>query len=556
MIFPKKRLILAGCLLMMVLVGSGMGDGLIYLRGHTKQLIETYAKRQGVALTIGSARWYGWRAIQLSDVQIGKEGGAARVGQVLIHWGWRSLLFDRRVKDLLIDNPRVSTGEMEELLHGLDRESPEGTKFVNRPYVVDHVEVSHGVLSLDNLGPGIPTISVQLGEGKPIEFMHLPLGPGSNLQPNLLQKATAENISITSPYDPLVTVLNFQTVNMYFTWAGLANNQIERLEIKVPTVYLGPDLFWFADQVRAKTSEDEKAHLVVDLPVWTVHNLSLSAGRLFISAFGEHGVELPFLFGSTATDVRLDRIQDLSIKNEIKILPEPIEYPDYNIALETKSGTINFDIPPNQGGANNLVPTIEFSRVSWRGIEATNAWASFTFDEHGISGDVGGEAYEGYLNGKFQIKFDAGYPWQAWGYVTNVNTQPVVSKLTEGRFRLQLSGRASGQVAIQARSTSIQETTADLQLKPPGEFHLLELDRVAAALPTEWTGIKRDLMLAALASFEDYPYTQAQVTAHYHFPESTARLELWGNQGHRVIHLNWTQDPSQPPLLDLALDAD
>jgi hypothetical protein len=107
-------------------------------------------------------------------------------------------------------------------------------------------------------------------------------------------------------------------------------------------------------------------------------------------------------------------------------------------------------------------------------------------------------------------------------------------------------------LSVQALATNIQETSANLELKPPGEFRLTELDRVEQGLPAQWNNLQRDAVLAALASFKEYPYTQARVTAHYQFPQSTALLELWGNQGHRVIHLNWAQDPTEAPLLDLA----
>ncbi len=552
----SRHLIVAGLLLLPVLAGVAVWRVAHYCRKHTSRLVENYATRHGFPMVIGSAKWFGWHAVQLDNVRIGQKGEAARIDRVMVQWRWRSLLQHRKITSLSFDGPEIWTGGMGNLLRSLERESTDPSSLSQHPFEVDHVVIAHGILNLDDLVPGLPSIPVHFGEDHPVEFRHLPLEQSSTLNPNLIQKATAENVSITSPYDPLVKVLSFETINLYFTWNGLTNNRIEKLELKSPTVYIGPDLFWFADQIRAKSSAKDNSHLVVDQPGWVVHQLNLNGGHLVISGFGDTGVTLPFLFASTATDVHLDHIQDLSLKNEISILPEPIEYPSYNISLEPEKGTLNFNLPPDQSDANNLVQVVYFKRLAWREIEATNAWASFTFNEQGIFGRVGGEAYDGYLNGGFAIRFDAGYPWRAWGYVSGVNAQPVVEKLTRGRIDLELSGRASGRVEISALSTKILGTSVELQLQPPGQLKLQELDRFLEKLSASFSGVQRVGLIATVSSFEDYSYSRAQVTAHYQIPDSTARLELWGTQGHRVINLNWKQDPSQPPLSDLLLSGE
>ncbi|NJL19497.1 MAG: hypothetical protein HC901_04455 [Bdellovibrionaceae bacterium] len=64
-------------------------------------------------------------------------------------------------------------------------------------------------------------------------------------------------IEIRLPYDPIVTVLRFETIRVAFSWAGIQQQQIDQLSLLGPTVYIGDDLFWFVD--RLKTAAQEAA---------------------------------------------------------------------------------------------------------------------------------------------------------------------------------------------------------------------------------------------------------------------------------------------------------
>ena len=172
----------------------------------------------------------------------------------------------------------------------------------------------------------------------------------------------------------------------------------------------------------------------------------------------------------------------------------------------------------------------------------------FTSIEKRIYGKFGGQVYGGYLDAQFSVNLTAGYPWRAWGYIANVQTGPILEKLTRDRFDLQLTGQASGKVSVDAHGTRINDTIADLHLRPPGRLRIGELDKITHNLPATWVGWKRETVLKMLSSFRTYDYTAADATAHYAYPHSTAGLELWGAQGHRKLRLRWDQQPNEAPL--------
>lgn len=551
MSIPRWRLFLFLALGLAILSAVVVGTGVIYVRQNVAALIQRAAAQQGVALSIGSAQWQGHHALRLSRVQIGPEGRAVHIGSVQVRWTWRDLLLNRRIDAVVIESPQIWMNELSELLASLPPPKNPASS-TSKPWTIGNVQVSQGLVNLTKLRPGLPSIPIQFGRERAIEFHELPLGSGLSALGDILQEAEAHDILITSPFDPLTKVLHFETIKLQFTWAGLARNEVKELELIAPTIYLGPDLFWLADQMQAQSDAKKSSQSVstTEAEAWKIERLSLRGGQLIVSAFGEPGVTLPFLFESEAPNVRLDRIQELSLKSQIKIVPQLIEYPSYQLSLDLQAGDIKLNLPLTDTTAKNLVPTVHFKRVLWRDIETTEAWASFTFNQRGIFGNLGGKAYQGYLNGEFQVLFQSGYPWNAQAYVTKVQTQPIVEKLTRDRFKLELSGLATGRVGVKAQSTKILETTADLHLQPPGQLRIHELQRLIDDLPADWNNLKRTLATSLTQSFKDYTYTKADASLRYALPESQVRLELWGDKGHRTLNLRWFQDPTLPPMPD------
>jgi hypothetical protein len=542
------RWLLSGALIVFIICAVLVGTGVVFLRQSGAELLTTLAAQKGIVLAIDRWDWSSGSSFELHNVRLGPEGEILRLEHLALRWDWVELLTEKRFSELRITRPEVWVSKLSSFLQKLERTEAKTAQEGAMPYVLDRVTITEGLIHLDKLRPGLGDIQVPMGQGRALELSQVPLGSAAFLDQDKSQETLIENVLITSPFDPLTRVLNFPAIRLTFTWAGLLRQEIDRVALINPTVYLGPDIFWFMDQFKTQTPEGTQPQPVSDQPAWTVRNFELRGGQLVVSAFGDPGVALPFFFSSSAIDVRLDRIEQLSLENKIDIAAQIIEYPDYQFRIELDEGKLLFNLPPEEKDAQNLVQKIHLKRVSWRDIEATDVWTSITFNKKGIFAKVGGQAYAGYLNGEIAVSFDQGYPWSAWHYVTKVDLAPIVKKLTQDRFPMELTGRASGRLEVKARATQILETTAELQLIPPGHLRLPSLKKLAENLPEDWNSVKKGMVKALADSFQEFAYQQAKVQANYRVPVSTARVQLEGDRGRQVLNFKWTQDLSLPPL--------
>ena len=90
-------------------------------------------------------------------------------------------------------------------------------------------------LYLDNLYPGLPRLPITLAETTPLVFENLRVGAGAN-DPSFTEviTATANDVVIYSPYDPLTKVLEFDQITLGFSFAGLIEHQIDQVTLTQP----------------------------------------------------------------------------------------------------------------------------------------------------------------------------------------------------------------------------------------------------------------------------------------------------------------------------------
>ena len=403
--------------------------------------------------------------------------------------------------------------------------------------------MARATINIDRLAPHLPPIPLALGfHDHPIEIHDIPVA-GLSRDDRLVSFAAAHDVMIYSPYDPLSKILAIGALRVKFSWRGLSEHRIDQLAIFNPVLYLGPDLFWYVEQFRKEEAIRQKRGRERTLEQWNADKVLVRGGQFVISAFGAPGIVLPFIFGLTSENVPLNDWTRASLKNEIEIMPGRIDYPSYHVALEVRRGRLSFNLPLSERQANNLVHTIFFDSVSWRGITATDDWLDVTFNSGGIFGHFGGKLYGGYGQGGFSVLFQKEFPWDGWLHVNGVSVAPIARQLASDRFALSLTGRADGRLHLAARGTSLQSAMGFLTLDGPGTLEMRDIDSFIQRLPADWNPTKRQLMEILAQSLRSYAYSVGFLSLSYAVPESRLRLELRGPAGKRNFTIRWQQDP-------------
>ncbi|MGD9896857.1 MAG: hypothetical protein AB7T14_07295 [Candidatus Methylacidiphilaceae bacterium] len=541
---PRRIGLLLGtvaCLGLLVFAGGPWAGRRV--RDNTSEILTWLARHLDLPLDIGSTEWLSPTSFRLHEVSLGDVG---QISDVLIRWRWDDLLLRQRLNYVEIHSPTVWSSA---LIAFLEREKKGGRpnpwlQILPKPrFQIDTVRVARATINIDRLAPHLPPIPLALGfHGQPIEIHDIPVA-GLNEDDRLINVAESRNVAIYSPYDPLSKILTIESLRIKFSWRGLSEHRVDQLAIFAPVLYLGPDLFWYVEQLRKEEEIRRKRRRERALEQWTADKVLVRGGQFVISAFGAPGVVLPFLFGLSSENLPLNDWTQASLKNDIEIMPGRIEYPSYHVLLDVRRGRLSFNLPLSEHKANNLVHTIFFREVSWRGITATDDWLDVTFNSGGIFGHFGGKLYGGYGQGGFSILFQKDFPWNGWVHLNGVPVEPIARQLTSDRFSLALTGTADGRLHLKARGTSFQNAFGFLTLDGPGRLEIREIDAFLQRLPADWTPTKRQLIQILAQSVRNYAYSVGFLSLSYALPESRLRLELRGPDGRRNIKIRWKQDP-------------
>lgn len=506
---------------------AGLGFVYRYLPGW---LVKTAIQQAKFPASARAVYWEKDGALSLRDPRVGEFFRAARIDT---NWNWRQLIEGSRLGVLLIDRPQLWLSRLD----AAQKAAASSVSGGELPLIVDQLILRRPTIIIDNLGPELPAVPVTI-EGD-IVFQNFNLADWEKSD-GLDQEETVpiENLLITSPYDALSPIMFFKHIRLTFTWRELLNNRIRKVRLVQPILYLGPDLFWFADQFdTARDSGQQPA------APWSIGTFDVKAGRLAINAFGQPTAVLPFNVSANTDNIRTDRLDELSVKTVLYIHRQDIEYPDYKLALLGVSGKVDFALPPSDEYADNVVPTIYVDRISWNNISVTNAWASVTFDKDGIFGNFGGESYGGYVNGNMAIYFRGGFPWTGQIFADRVGLEEPIGRM--GSTYVRLTGSASGELQVRGEATTIMNTRLSLELNEPGKLEIVAIDDLLSRIPEDWNSLKRELSRVTLDSFRKYDYSRGRISFDYRLPESAGRLELRGRQGRRIFNVSWLQENAE-----------
>ncbi len=366
-------------------------------------------------------------------------------------------------------------------------------------------------------------------------FKNVAIGAARDGLAEEVQTVEFANLVIRSPVDPTAKIVTLRSVFVRFTLSGLANERIREIVILRPTIFLSQDLFVYMEAATGgedgeRVGGGEGETIAAPAPGWAVDRLDVKFGSLVIGSGGRSDVGLPLEFETLAEDVEFDNLAALKLQAALRIPKQSYAFESYQLELREVKGDLQFSYPPELG-VNNVVQKLDISMIRWRQYQADESWVAVTFDEQGINGQFGGEAYDGYVNGGFSFFFQTDSPWIGWVTGTAVNTMTLTGIVSPDNF--SLTGPADFEVQVDAFAKNIDRLRGKFALTKAGQLRIGKIDDLIENLSPEWGSLKRDITRIGLETLRDFEYTEAKGDFWFVQSQGILNLDLAGPNGSR-----------------------
>ena len=360
-----------------------------------------------------------------------------------------------------------------------------------------------------------------------------------------VQQVELAGIELRDPYNGMRTAAMLKTIFIKFSLGGLMRQEVEAVDILGPVLYVGEPLFNWIKYQREHRQQNEGTSLgpgewagegakkedggAEKKGSWKLKKINAHYGKMVIAPIGTPIGIVPFPF---AVETNLEG-GDIALSLKIPQEQYVYSFADLKLDLFGLKGTVEFNVPIKQKD-NNLVQIFELDRLVWRQFDAEKIFVSVTYDANGIYGKLGGKAYEGYVNGEFNIYLKNLGKWDGWLAATNVNMAPITRAIAPENF--VMDGVISGKIVSEGKGLKFGTTTGDLEGVTPGRIEITKLNDVLDALPDEWTQLKRSLTEAALNGLKTFDYDKASGRIDMESRDGELGLDLRGPTGSRVFH--------------------
>lgn len=554
-----RWLALAALLLLALIAGS-----LYWAIHNIPLLLHIAGKATGQPIHVEQADLDTPDSLQLTHLSI---GDFARIEKVDLRWTLRGLL-NSQIEEIRIHGARIWLNELEKAPH----EDKTSASSSGLPFKVKKLIISNTTLIADNLGVGLPAVPIHLAHVPPaIVLTDVTLGAAAT-EPSAhkIQTATLHDFTIYSPYDPSAKVIQFESITLRFSLAGIQQQKLHTLAMEKPTLYIGPDLFWFADEIQKRQSSGSTPGSGdTDTPPhdgkseepttpWHIDHFEINGGTLALSTYGEPLTRIPGTFHVAPTPLTLGDFSQLHLNVKFTTDIPLLEYPAYSLTLDDIRGRLDFNLPLQKADTQNIVRTFEIGTLTWKGISfgtpSNPVWVSLTFDRNAIFGHFGGpmpsthRATPGYVNGGFSFHLDNHMRWLGWASATECDLTPITHILIPEY--LTMDGHLSGSLKVRGQRREILGLGGTLNLDDEGTLTITATDELLQRLPSSWPLYKQDLTRATIEAFHLYDYTSGHCEFTYSPPGSFLRLQLQGLQGARHFDIRWDEKRGFPgPIL-------
>ena len=425
---------------------------------------------------------------------------------------WRT----RRLETLKLIGGQTEVGDaLMTLFSGKAAVVEEKAGVVAARWTAGRIDVEKLGVTLMSIAPGLPPVRFDVNFSANETPLDLD-GLAENVEP---QQIMLTRLRIPSPHEPLRTVAEMDMIQVTYTLDGLLHRRIDRVEIVSPLLYVGEDLFWYVDNYRKWMKGEAPlpdATMGPPLPPkpsapgWHVDTLAVSEGRLILAPKGVplkgFSKPFPFSFTSKLESGQLDAVFDIPTDN----------YTLEELKLEFRGmkGQVRFNLPMRDRN-NNLTETFTVEQVRWKQLHIEKAHLSVTYDANGIYGIFGGAAYDGYVNGAFDIYLDDSYTWDGWVAGAGVNMGPVTTVMFPSYFLL--NGSVGGKIVATGNKSELYQADAEFNNRSRGKFSIAALNDMIKALPKALTGSLGDqITRIGLETLRDFEYDSVDSKARFY----------------------------------------
>jgi hypothetical protein len=452
---------------------------------------------------------------------------------------FEGLLDTKNLSALSLKGGSLTVGKSLRELFATPRDA---TAMPQQPWVIDTLDIQRVTVRLDDERPEVSDITFALNT----TLKNIPLSQAASALGAEEQIIEVTDLDILSPYDPLTRVFTIESVYFHFTLAGLLRREIADLTIRRPTIHLGPDLFWYMEDIQKRlgtTTTTEKASAAAPAaPAWTIQRLFIFEGELVLGSGGRKQYGIPLGFWANAEDVALDNLASLKANTALEIPPQKYTFDSYQLEFTTEvGGTLKFSYPPEQQ-KKNLVGDIKLKDIRWRQYRVGQTYVSVTFDKKGINGEFGGNLYRGQAGGGFSFFFDPASPWIGWLWGRKIDLRRLTNVISPDNF--QMTGPLNFELRLDAQAKAIDRVVGELQTPQPGKMVIKKLDTMLADIPSTWNLLKQSSTRIALETLRDFSYDRGSGNFWFVRSQGILQLKLQGPTGSRnfdvVLHADDT----------------
>lgn len=399
---------------------------------------------------------------------------------------------------------------------------------------VGEIEITQSRVQFEALIPQVEGLQFALET----KLTDVPLSLDGIISQDTKQKIELSGIEIKDPYNSFITVAFLPTIFVEFSLAGLANQEIDQIDLIGPSLHVGQGLFWYIDYQRNFRAQNEGASVALAegtegkaKPDWAINTINASNGKIIIAPTGIPVALVPFPFNATTNMKDGDIELRLTIPGEDHVY----EFPEYKVKLHGLTGKVQFNVPVEQVD-NNLVQTFDLDRVVFRKYEAEDVYLSVTFDSDGIYGAFGGNAYDGYAEGEFNFYLNDPGKWDAWVAGTDLDTGPLTQVIVPDNF--VMDGRVSLKVVSEGRNKVLGESTGEISMESPGWFNITKIDEILQKLPEDWKPLQTSLTEIGLNALKRFDYERGSGSLSLENQAGEMQLRFAGPYGTRELNLH------------------
>jgi len=476
----------------------------------------------------------------------------ANVEEIVAVVQFPAMLKTKRLQSLVIKGGEIEVGDA---LLSLVQSTPPTVEGAATPpgadplagWRINELTIADTAITLQRIAPGLPPVKFDLG----YHAFDMPLAPSELAGDFETQRIELSQLAIKSPYESLRNVATLDTIFIDFTLDGIFKQRIDKVEVVSPTIFVGEDLFWYIDYYRKYAAgeidsntraialaDNDKALALTAATApsktggaWSVETLQVHAGKLVIAPKGHPlpGIPRPFPFSFTT------RMNEGKLVADLDIPSDTYTWEQLKIELENMRGRVQFNLPVKTLD-NNLTETFQVDRIRWKQLHMEDAHLSVTYDMNGIYGKFGGAAYEGYVNGEFNIYLDTNFSWDGWITGTGVRTTEITQKMCPAY--LLLDGKVDLTVIAQGNQHEVYQSDVKFKNQSPGTFNIVALNDILKTLPPNLAGYEHDIMRIGVETLRDFDYDTVDGQCRFYGREGKGFLHLIGPTGSRNIDLN------------------